>query len=150
MINEVGNKYGRLTVIKYDHSRQGNTYWLCQCDCGMTTVARGNALRTGHTKSCGCIGRETQFQKIHGESHDNKTRLYDIWVHMRNRCNNPHREAYKWYGGKGIKVCDEWQHSYQSFFDWATLHGYSEDLTIDRIDNDKGYFPDVFYFVQSG
>ena len=140
MINEVGNKYGKLTVIRYDHSRQGNTYWLCQCDCGMTTVARGNALRTGHTKSCGCVGRSTRFPSKHGESHDHKTRLYNIWVHMRNRCNNPNREAYKWYGGKGVKVCEEWN-EYSNFKEWAMANGYDDGMTIDRIDATKDYCP---------
>ena len=114
MINEIGNRYGKLTVIEYHHSRKGSVYWLCQCECGMSTVVKGTALRTGHTKSCGCTAHETQFQKTHGESHCHKTRLYNIWVHMRNRCNNPHREAYKWYGGKGVKVCEEWN-DYSNF-----------------------------------
>ena len=140
MKNEVGNRYGKLTVVAYDHSNNG-AYWLCQCDCGMTTVVCGASLRRGHTKSCGCEAYKTQFIKKHGESHDNKTRLYDIWVHMRNRCNNTHRDAYKWYGGKGITVCDEWN-DYSKFKEWAMNNGYEDDLTIDRIDTSKGYCPE--------
>ncbi len=139
MKNEVGNRYGKLVVIAYDHSNDG-AFWKCQCDCGMTTVVSGASLRRGHTHSCGCIAHETQFQRIHGESHDRKTRLYNIWVHMRNRCNNPNREAYKWYGGRGIKVCEEWN-SYSEFKKWAMSHGYTDDMTIDRIDTNLGYCP---------
>lgn len=70
------------------------------------------------------------------------TRLYRIWVSMRQRCNNPNNQAYKNYGGRGITVCQEWENSFQAFEDWAYSHGYREYLTIDRIDNDNGYSPD--------
>lgn len=141
MKNEVGKRYGNLVVVSYDHSYRGSTYWKCQCDCGMTTVTRGYSLRSGHTNSCGCQAYTTRFEEKHGESHSNKTRLYNIWVHMRNRCNNPNREAYKWYGGKGVKVCDEWN-SYPNFKAWAIANGYTDELTIDRIDISKNYCPE--------
>lgn len=140
MKDETGKRYGKLIVVRYDHGKDG-AYWLCQCDCGMTTVVSGANLRKGKTKSCGCAAYTTRFKSVHGESHDHKTRLYNIWVHMRNRCNNPRREAYKWYGGKGIKVCSDWN-QYSSFKEWAMNNGYNDDLTIDRIDISKDYCPD--------
>lgn len=71
-----------------------------------------------------------------------KTRLYRIWANMKNRCNNPKSTFYDRYGGRGITICDEWLHDFQAFHDWAMSHGYSDELSIDRIDNDKGYFPE--------
>jgi hypothetical protein len=69
------------------------------------------------------------------------TRLYNIWVGLKGRCNNPNDARYDRYGGRGISVCEEWNTSFQSFYDWAISNGYSEDLTIDRIDNDGNYEP---------
>lgn len=70
------------------------------------------------------------------------TRLYRIWLGMKDRCNNPNTSRYLDYGGRGITVCDEWNDDFKSFYDWSMSHGYSDILTIDRIDNDKGYSPD--------
>ena len=77
--------------------------------------------------------------KKHGMS---GTRLYSVYRDMKDRCHNPKNRVYKNYGGRGITVCDEWRNNSKSFLDWALSHGYSDDLTIDRIDNDKGYSPD--------
>ena len=71
-----------------------------------------------------------------------KKRLHDIWSHMRTRCNNSNNEAYKYYGEKGIKVCQEWESSFYTFYYWALKNGYSQNLTIDRIDNNKNYCPE--------
>lgn len=145
MINIIGEKYGRLTVVEYDHSRGNKAYWKCVCDCGMTTVACGNNLRTGTTKSCGCLHREAAARtgrnnSKHNESHDRRTRLYTIWCGMRQRCNNPNRDAYPLYGGKGVKVCDEWN-EYDGFKAWAMENGYADNLCIDRIDSKGNYEP---------
>ena len=146
MINLVGEKYGRLTVVEFDRLQNHKTYWKCVCECGMTVVATGNNLRSGNTRSCGCVRREMtkalgENNAEHGESHSNRTRLYTIWCGMRQRCNNPNRDAYKLYGGKGIKVCNEWN-EYQRFKEWAMANGYADNLCIDRIDPDKGYYPE--------
>lgn len=145
MINLVGEKYGRLTVVEFDRLQNHKTYWKCACECGMTVIATGNNLRSGNTQSCGCIRREMtkalgKSNAEHGESHSNRTRLYTIWCGMRQRCNNPNRAAYKLYGGKGVKVCEEWS-EYQRFKEWAMANGYADNLCIDRIDPNKGYFP---------
>ena len=71
-----------------------------------------------------------------------KSRLFSIWSQMKNRCNNPKTGNFKDYGARGIKVCDEWEHDFKAFYDWSMENGYSDDLTIDRIDNGKGYSPD--------
>lgn len=79
------------------------------------------------------------FLPIHGMKH---TRLYRVWGAMKERCNNPHNKSYSRYGGKGVKVCREWNDSFSVFADWAESHGYEDGLTIDRIDNGKGYYPE--------
>lgn len=146
MINMVGEKYGRLTVVEFDKIKKHKAYWKCVCDCGLTVVVCGNSLRSGNTSSCGCLRRETaqttgHKNAVHGESHGNRTRLYSIWCGMRQRCTNEKHHAYQLYGGKGVGVCSEWQ-TYSGFKDWALSHGYRDDLSIDRIDPDKGYSPD--------
>lgn len=83
------------------------------------------------------------MQKRHYERHGKKgTRPYRIWIHMKDRCNNTRSEQYERYGGRGIKVCDSWMNSFQEFYDWAMSHGYRDDLSLDRINNDLGYFPE--------
>lgn len=145
MIDMIGKKYGRLTVVEFDRLQNHKTYWKCVCDCGLSVVANGNNLRSGNTSSCGCLRREKAQQRgfantIHGESHENRTRLYTIWCGMRQRCNNPNREAYIHYGGKGIEVCDEWS-DYNAFKDWAENNGYADNLSIDRINSNGNYEP---------
>lgn len=145
MIDLIGCKFGRLTVVEFDRLQNHKTYWKCVCDCGLTVIATGNNLRSGNTQSCGCLRRELAQQRgkentEHGESHNNKTRLYGIWCGMRQRCNNPNREAYSLYGGKGVKLCEEWS-SYPAFKEWAINNGYADNLSIDRIDSNGNYEP---------
>lgn len=136
-------RFGRLTVIEY----AGNTkykapLWVCQCDCGnITKPIPGYHLRRGSVLSCGCLRKErvTNNAVKHGKS---DTRLCRIWSNMKTRCYNPKHKQFKDYGGRGITVCAEWRNSFQAFYEWAAANGYSDDLTIDRIDNDKGYSPD--------
>ena len=71
-----------------------------------------------------------------------KKRLYSIWHNMKSRCYNPNTEKFKYYGGKGISVCEEWKNNFKAFYDWAVANGYRDDLTIDRINGSKGYSPD--------
>lgn len=135
-----GKRFGKLTVISI-HGKAGekNTY-LCQCDCGNKIVVLGNNLVSGATNSCGCIRRETtrKLKLSHGK---HGTRLYTCWKNMLNRCNDPKNKEYKNYGARGISVCEEWR-DFNSFFKWATSNGYSDSLTIDRINVNKGYSPD--------
>lgn len=140
-----GKKFNRLLVLSDSGKRDGGSVnWLCLCDCGKIVYARGCSLKTGSTKSCGCYIRE--IVRIHGEART-KPRIYRIWRGIKNRCNNPGNTAYKYYGGKGITVCDEWENNYSAFKLWAVLNGYQENLTIDRIDNGRNYEPSNCQFI---
>jgi len=146
MINLIGEKYGRLTVVEFDRLERHKTYWKCVCDCGLTVIATGNNLRSGNTTSCGCYHRELARQRgfenaKHSESHSHRTRLYTIWCGMRQRCNNARRDSYSLYGGKGVKVCDSWK-DYLNFKEWAMANGYADNLCIDRINNNGDYCPE--------
>lgn len=132
--NLIGKKFGRLVVIAFDEERTSDRRykWICKCDCGNIKSVSGRSLKNGYTKSCGCITRR---------SYDAKSRLYHIWIGMRSRCNSPKSDAYKNYGGRGIRVCDEWNNDFEIFQRWAIENGYASDLTIDRIDVDGDYEP---------
>lgn len=137
---KIGDKYGRLTVIKEVEKRLFNgkphiRQFLCKCDCGAETVARISKLLRGKNPTCGC--QYGYHLTKHGES---RSRLYKIWQGMRNRCQYAKHAEYVNYGLRGIKVCDEWQ-TYEPFRDWAKENGYQEDLTIDRIDVNGNYEP---------
>lgn len=115
--------------------------WLMQCNCGNTFVAQPSDTK-GVCRAC-AMKKLSKENTIHGESPDtrkNATRLYRIWLGMRNRCNNPNNHDYKYYGGRGISVCDEWG-SYLTFKSWSEANGYGDHLTIDRIDVDGNYSP---------
>lgn len=137
-----GQRFGRLTVISQSgSSNHGRRLWKCKCDCGNETILNTTVLVSGTTKSCGCLKVEVARDRMrtHGMSH---SRLFSIWTAMKQRCYNKNFEQYNHYGGRGITVCDEWINNFQAFYDWAIKNGYAEDLTIDRIENDKGYSPD--------
>ncbi len=142
-----GKKFGRLTAIKRVGSdRQRCSIWKCKCDCGKEVEVRLRSLTSGNTKSCGCLHSDVcrEMKTEHGLSVDSngKTpRLYSIWKNMKQRCSNPNASKYEIYGGKGISVCEEWQ-EYINFHNWAMENGYDDDLTIDRIDNEKNYSPE--------
>jgi hypothetical protein len=139
-IDLTGKRFGRLTVIAKTENIGRKVAWLCRCDCGINKVILSTNLIDGKTTSCGCFrnDRTSETNTKHGLS---KSRLFDIWVNMRQRCYNKNNLKYKNYGGRNIKVCDEWL-EFDSFQKWALSHGYRDDLSIDRIDNDKGYSPD--------
>lgn len=135
-----GQKFGKLLVVSREPSKNGRAMWLCKCECGNYTTVKGNKLSTGHTKSCGClqIYKASKLNRTHGES---KTRLYKTWQGIKKRCYNTSNRDYIHYGGRGIAVCDEWRNSYLTFKDWAINNGYSDNLTIDRIDVNGNYEP---------
>lgn len=147
-----GEKFGRLTVIGIQPTETRKTYWICQCDCGNLKVVRSDSLQAGRIRSCGCLKKEQD--KINLALSESKkkyagtgikvvgSRLYGVWQNMKTRCYNPHNAKYHRYGGRGIRVCDEWKDNYIAFHEWAITHGYSDELTIDRIDNDGDYTPD--------
>lgn len=136
LIDITGNKYGMLTPIKY----LGNQKWLCQCDCGNQSIHYAHHLKHGDVKSCGCM-TEVWREQTRGFHQESKTRLYHIWDSMKQRCYNHNHVGYKWYGEKGIKVCEEWM-DYLPFREWALSSGYAEDLSLDRVDSDKDYCPE--------
>ena len=148
-----GQRFGRLTAIEKVGKQGGHIMWLCQCECGNTTIVQGTVLKNGRTKSCGCLWDEAIASFNHSErrkettrkaksKHGMKgTRLYRIWQGMKSRCGNPNIPCYPYYGGRGITVCDEWKNSFEAFRDWALSHGYSDELTIDRMDVNGNYEP---------
>lgn len=139
--NLSGRRFGRLTVVGFDHTdARGNTYWLCECDCGNETIVQRGNLLSGGTLSCGCYSREIFLQRVttHGGSH---TPLYDVWHSMHQRCEDENHKFYQRYGGRGIDVCDEWD-DYECFKEWAQNNGYKSGLTLDRECNNLGYCPD--------
>ncbi len=137
-IDLTGQRFGRLVVIDQAPSdKAGHTCWNCLCDCGRKTVVAGIKLKSGQIVSCGCKRDESRIR--HGKYH---TRLYTIWGNMKQRCGNPRNTSFRRYGGRGIKVCQEWANSFEAFYKWAMAHGYADNLQIDRIDNDGDYTPD--------
>lgn len=146
-IDLTGQKFGKLTVLKRidDHITKGGqhfTMYLCKCDCGNEIKVLAHRLRQGKTQSCGCLKKEAQKRLIKfNTTHNNSnTRLYRIWSHFKGRCNNPKDRAYEKYGGRGIKICEEWQ-EFEPFYNWAMANGYNDTLTIDRIDVNGNYEP---------
>lgn len=135
-LNLVGQKYGRLTVLDRADNVKGRVAWKCECDCGNQVTVLSYSLRTGNTKSCGCLVSEKITK--HGM---HKTKLYRAWNNMISRCYCESFRSFRNYGGRGITVCDEWRNSFPVFADWAMNNGYREDLTIDRIDNEGNYEP---------
>lgn len=135
-----GQKFGRLTVIKFIHIENHKAIWLCQCECGGLTEVVGKDLTSGHTKSCGCLRKEKtrNLNKTHDKTN---TRIYGIWCYMKRRCYNENCKCYKNYGARGITMCDEWKNDFMTFYNWSMLHGYNDNLTIDRIDINGNYEP---------
>ena len=158
LIDMTGERYGRLTVIgrKPNNNKQNKPLWICQCDCGNVTFTTRRRLKDGITKSCGCYRRDKAREQhtTHGLSKTSgkHKRLYRIWAGIKDRCCNPNSKYWDRYGGKGIEICDEWLNDYESFHTWSMANGYMNGLTIDRIDNSKGYTPDncrwTTYLVQ--
>ena len=135
-IDRTGQKFNMLTVIRRVPSK--HTRWECLCDCGNTTYVSDANLVRGAVKSCGCLKKKGNG----GTHHKCYTRLYRIYSEILRRCYNPHTHEYPRYGGRGITMCDEWKQSFVAFYDWANNNGYSDELTIDRIDNDGIYSPE--------
>lgn len=127
--------FGKITVLSYSHIEKSNAYWYSRCDCGNTLIVKGCNLRSGNTKTCGC-GKVNNIIK-HGKCN---TSTYTVWRNMIERCTNPNNANYKNYGGRGITVCDRWVNSFQDFIEDVGEKPFNK--SIDRIDNEKGYFPD--------
>lgn len=146
--NLTGQRFGKLVALRcVGKDRHNNAVWLCRCDCGCEKEIVSRALVSGSSRSCGCL--ETG-KFINGKPHrhgGSGERLYRVWGDMRNRCYDKNRKCYPSYGGRGIKVCDEWLHDYAAFREWAMRSGYDPNAprgacTLDRIDNDGDYCPE--------
>lgn len=135
----IGQQRGRLTVIEFvGIDKNGHSLWKCKCECGKTiTIPKPNFYTY---LSCGCLKDEktSQRMKKHGWS---KHPLYTEWKTMKRRCYDKKMINYRWYGGKGITVCDEWKNNAPAFIDWALRNGWQPGLSIDRIDTCKNYEP---------
>lgn len=149
--DEIGNRYGMLVVIGRVPNKTTKARWLCQCDCGNKTEADGDALRISHKTSCGCNHFRSGSENGNFKGGHYKDRLYHVWTSMKQRCGNPKKAKYKYYGGRGISVCSEWN-EYEVFRSWAYANGYDEngkygETTLDRINPDGNYCPENCRFV---
>lgn len=139
-IDLTGERFGRLVVIKrVGKNKQGKSLWLCRCDCGNEIIVRGSDLKSGNTKSCGCLQKEksSTCNTKHGHS---DTEIYRSWHDMIRRCNNPNCKQYKDYGGRGIQVCKRWM-KFENFLE-DMINSWEPGLTLERTDNKRGYYPD--------
>lgn len=139
-----GEKKFMVTAIRPVESRNGRWFWEFECDCGNRFVSAAADFSYGNVKSCGCVRRKKASKRavaINTKHGGKGTRLYTIWQGMKHRCNYQKAINYTNYGGRGIKVCPEWESSFETFRDWALTNGYADDLTIDRIDCNGDYCP---------
>lgn len=138
---EEGKKYNNLTLVENLGIIDGHERWKCKCECGEIKIGMSTEIATGHIKSCGCRRHKSTKNVKHGMS---GTRIYRIYCNMKNRCLKKDDHAYDRYGGRGITICDEWlgENGFIEFYRWSNENGYTDNLSIDRIDNDKGYSPD--------
>ena len=143
-----GEKFGRLTVLGLSEKKSGRkSYWVCECQCGNKKLVRSDSLKRGQVQSCGCLKKEQNRINLDRTTHgDTPTgehkRLWEIWQGMKQRTSNLNNKSYARYGGRGISVCKEWRESYTNFRDWAFNNGYSDNLTIERIDVNGDYCPE--------
>lgn len=140
-----GMVFGRLTVVEESgRTKDRHILWKCQCECGNEVNVASKELVSGHTKSCGCLQKDA-IRNLRYKHGDRDSRLYSVWKSMKKRCENSNHKDYRWYGAKGVSVCDEW-HDYRAFKKWAMNNGYDGNVekgrcTIDRIDPYGDYEP---------
>lgn len=174
IIDLTGQKFGRLTVIKRaENNKLNKVCWLCKCDCGNEVIVISQYLRTGHTKSCGCLNTENRsklgkkYGKLNGKNNGIKQknipkiknrkypdlpydktfiRLRNIYHSMTRRCYDKTSRGFSNWGGRGIKICDEWRKDFRNFYYWALNNNFDANIpwyncTIDRINNNGNYEP---------
>jgi hypothetical protein len=130
-------RFGRLVVLKLlGRTGDGKVHWQCRCDCGNETSRRGGNLNSGRTRSCGCLHRENNF--VHGHAENSRTPEYISWQAMWQRCTDPRKDGYKYYGGRGIVVCERWK-EFANFL--ADMGPRPDGHSLDRIDNNGNYEP---------
>lgn len=157
-------RFGRLVAVEIHHTNNHKRFWVCRCDCGTLAVIRQDQLTQGKTKSCGCFLKESQnknlairqvkkpetnnAQDLNGHRpywnpvKHQYPRLYRIWSSMKSRCYYAKNKCFRSYGGRGIRICDVWLRSFNTFAEWALDHGYEDHLSIDRIDVNGNYCPE--------
>lgn len=142
---ECGTIFGRLTILSLHHIKKYTSpsgknknieYYLCKCECGNIIITSKDRLKSGRTRSCGCLFKET-----HTKHNIRHTRIYKIWCLMKGRCYSKSSSSYYNYGARGITICKEWKENPVAFYNWAMSNGYKEGLSIDRIDNNGNYEP---------
>ena len=136
-----GQRFERLLVLKRAENIGRKTAWLCQCDCGNEKAVPYWNLASGQTISFGCYAKEVSAKNAKRTHEQSYSRLYTIWIGMKQRCYYEKHKHFKHYGGRGIVVCDEWKNDFQTFYDWAITNGYADNLTIDRKDANGNYEP---------
>lgn len=154
-IDLTNQQFGRLIVLERaddyiePKSKIHHARWLCECSCGRQKNIIGKSLKSGDTTSCGCYNREissskkaSEQNKINATKHGGTgTRLYNIWKGIVKRCENKNATNFSFYGGRGISICHEWRNDFTIFRDWALENGYTDELTIDRINGNGNYEP---------
>ena len=144
--NMKGQKFGRLLVLEFAEVRRRNAHWKCLCDCGKEVIVAGSRLRNGTSKSCGCLTIEASKSRGYSNAQGySSTKLYTVWNGMKHRCEDPKSKSYRFYGQRGVSICDEWKNDFSAFRKWAYESGYVEDVfgvyTLDRIDPYGNYEP---------
>lgn len=146
-MNAIGDRYNRMTVLDMvGKTKHGDLLCECVCDCGTHKIVQLGNLRSGHTKSCGCLDREKRAQRnkgnVYGYKHGHSAqRIYGEYHRMIERCKPDNKTHHERYYDRGITVCQEWADDMDAFIAWSEQSGYDDTLTLDRIDNDKGYSP---------
>lgn len=139
-IDLTGKRFGKLVVVERIENKGKRVCWKCKCDCGNIKNVLSTHLVSGSINNCGCLKKLilSNKNKTHGKSY---TKLYRTYQHMKDRCYRKNDKRYKNYGGRGIKICDEWKNNFMNFYNWAINNGYQENLTIDRININGDYTP---------
>lgn len=148
-----GQKFGRLTAVKKDETKKSRkAYWICLCECGNIKSVRSDSLQSGKIRSCGCLKKEQDKTNLQQTEVKKKTRkfgkpygklrIHTIWANMKRRCYKKSDKRYQDYGGRGIYVCEEWKNDFFKFYEWSMNNGYTDKLSIDRINNNDGYKPE--------
>lgn len=141
ILDLTGQKFGFLKVLSITNDRKyGKVVWLCKCECGKEHRVISCNLLNGSTISCGCKNK-LNLAKANYKHGLSDSRIYNIYICMKERCYNPKSTSYENYGGRGITVCQEWLDDFMNFYNWAMENGYSDDLSIDRIDVNGNYEP---------